>query len=72
MRSKAAATAKQMRTGRDEAVIGRGYKGARRLTPPGGRRGLPMYDLRCTIYDLNASARGADFFGSLTHEEWVE
>ena len=40
--------AKQMRTGCDEAVIGHGYKaaGAGRLTPPGGRQGLPMYDLR--------------------------
>ena len=37
--------AKQMRTGCDEAVIGHGYKaaGAGRLTPPGGRRSLPMY-----------------------------
>ena len=57
MRSKAAATAKQMRTGCDEAIGGE--------TPP-------MYDVRFTMYDLNASARCADFFGTLTHEEWVE
>ena len=51
MRSGAAGTAKQMRTRIHKAVIGRG-----------GRRGLPMYDVRGTMYDLNYSAPEAREF----------
>ena len=32
--------------------------GGRRLAAPGGRRGLPMYDVRCTIAMFARFARG--------------
>ena len=44
----------------------------RRLAAPGGRRSLPMYDVGCTMYDLDYSAPVArEFWGFLgeTHQE---
>ena len=38
-----------------KAMRGRGYKGA-----GGGRRGLPMYDVGCTMYDFGSEARCAE------------